>query len=136
MTYVPYTWTTGDLITASRLNNLEAGATEALAAAAQAAPFFVTITAETEDDTTTYTADKTYAEILAAVEAGRYGYALYDGGYYHLSGINSPYGAYFSRDYAADSILYSEMFTIEMGVEETDTDVSYTSAEYTLTPAE
>lgn len=151
MSYTPNTWANGDVITAGKLNAMESGisgadtaagnaATAAASAATAAANadkiYFINVVSDGEDDEITYTSDKTLAEILAAIQAGKFAYVYYDGGYYPLDSVNTPYATYFSRNYVADDILYSEMFTIEMGVEETDTDVSYAVAEYTLTPAE
>lgn len=127
MTFTPDTWIQAAIAAANR----QAGEDPAAADI-----FFVNVTANGEGEEITYSADKTYVEILEAIEDGKYGYALYDGRYYPLSGTNPPYGAYFCCDYALDSILYSETIIVEMGEEETDTDVSYASVEYTLTPAE
>lgn len=62
MAYVKTTWETGDVITAAKLNNMEGG----IEAASDAA-FYVTFTVDGE----TATADKTMAEIEAAISAGK-----------------------------------------------------------------
>lgn len=61
MSYTPTTWETGDTITAEKLNNMEQGI-------AGASVFKVTFTWDSDD--TTFVPDKTYAETLAAFNAG------------------------------------------------------------------
>ena len=60
MAYNPTNWQTGDTITAEKLNHAEQGITNSLEC------FVITVTFEDS----TYTADKTYAEIKAAIDAG------------------------------------------------------------------
>lgn len=63
MSYVKTVWETGDVITAEKLNNAESGIE-----AAQ--PFIVRVSVDLETGKSTM--DKTYAEIRAALMAGKY----------------------------------------------------------------
>lgn len=60
MSYTPTDWKTWDVITAEKLNKAEDGIKNAQ-------PFIVTITTQDEE---TYTSDKTYAEVGAAIDNG------------------------------------------------------------------
>lgn len=62
MAYTPTEWQTGDIVTSAKLNKLENGV------AGLYLP--ITFTVDMVDNTTTVTADKTYAEITAALLAG------------------------------------------------------------------
>lgn len=59
MGYVKNTWQSGDVVTAAKLNHIEAGI--------GASTFVITLTTE---DTYTYTADKTWKEVRDAVAGG------------------------------------------------------------------
>lgn len=69
------------------------------------AAFLVTITGTTENDVTTYTADKTFAETLAAYNEGKAVYAINNNQLYYLSQAVSQ-GMVFSRNSA------NRLFTI------------------------
>lgn len=60
MAYTPTVWATGDVITAEKLNKAEQGIADAYEV------FTVTVT----ESNGTYTADKTYAEIVESLENG------------------------------------------------------------------
>lgn len=67
MTYVKQTWTTGDVITAEKLNNIEDGIESADEGIS---PYFKIIGTPNEDGTA-ITLDKTYAEIAQALANGK-----------------------------------------------------------------
>lgn len=60
MTYTPTNWVRGDIVTSAKLNKLEQGV---------ASTVFV-VTLSYDEETSTYSTDKPYADILAAYEAG------------------------------------------------------------------
>lgn len=60
MAYTPTTWKSGDVVTSAKLNKLEQGV---------ASTVFV-VTLSHDEETSTYSTDKPYADILAAYEAG------------------------------------------------------------------
>ena len=62
MTYTPKEWETGDIITASDLNNMETGIESG-----NSNVLYVTISGSAE----AYQSDKTYAEIKSAYDAGK-----------------------------------------------------------------
>ena len=68
MSYTPTTWADNDVITVQKLNKMEQGLAE------QKSEVFVinvSYSYNYENDSTTYLADKTYAEIKAALLAGK-----------------------------------------------------------------
>ena len=69
MAYTPTTWKSGDVVTSTKLNKLETAA----------APFVVTFTVDWSGEDPTATADKTFAEIEAAWNAGMVVYFDMDG---------------------------------------------------------
>lgn len=82
MDYTPTIWKSGDTVTSAKLNKLERGVEEA---SGSAGVFWVNIT--TPDGGTTWTADKTVDEVIAAVQGGQLVYANFDGQYVPL--VNS-----------------------------------------------
>lgn len=60
MAYEPTTWKSGDVVTSAKLNKLEQGVANAV--------FVVTLSYD--EETSTYSTDKPYADIVAAYEAG------------------------------------------------------------------
>lgn len=60
MAYEPTTWKSGDVVTSAKLNKLEQGVSSSV--------FIVTLLYD--EETSTYSTDKPYADILAAYEAG------------------------------------------------------------------
>lgn len=74
MSYTPTEWDNGDVITAAKLNKIEQGISEVSNSSGSCGglePLIVTA----EMSHSGVTVDKTYAEIVAAVEAGRAVYA-------------------------------------------------------------
>lgn len=69
MAYTPTNWQAGDVVTSTKLNKLETAA----------APFIVTFTVDWSGEDPTATADKTFAEIEAAWDAGMVVYFDMDG---------------------------------------------------------
>lgn len=65
MSYNKYTWKSGDVISSARLNNIEDGIEEAMSSGGGV--MIVNVTKGNE----TYTADKTYEEIEAAIDGGQ-----------------------------------------------------------------
>lgn len=63
MSYEKQSWSSGDVVTSSKLNHIESGIEEA-----SSANFFVATYTKSDD---TWGCDKTLAEILAAIEAGK-----------------------------------------------------------------
>lgn len=68
MSYTPTEWKSGDVVTSAKLNKMEQGIADG-----GSDIFVVTLTSTYDDstDTTTYSADKTFAEIDAAFRAGK-----------------------------------------------------------------
>ena len=81
MSYTPTTWQTGDTITAEKLNNMESGIENVNE------PFIVTVTGSS--------ADKSYAEIVAAFEADKEVRLVINRRVYFLSGVE-PAGVTFT----------------------------------------
>lgn len=63
MAYTKTNWQTGDIVTSEKLNKIEQGIVDA-------GPMIVHATEATENDTTTYTLDKTFNELKTAFDAG------------------------------------------------------------------
>ena len=80
MAYTPTNWQDGDVITAEKMNKLEQGVAEG-----GGGVLLVNVT----ETSSTFTADKTYDEVDAAVEAGKMVYLVYNGFYIPLYLINS-----------------------------------------------
>ena len=71
MGYTKNSWQSGDIITKTKLDNMEDGI-------AGAYPLVISVTrGEAGDGKTTWTMDKTYAEVAAAVAAGRLAYVYF-----------------------------------------------------------
>ena len=114
MSYTPTEWATGDTITAVKLNKLEGGV-------AAGNVFVVTVT----DGETTSEADATFAEIIAAIEAGQTCMARYtndDGrtiilqltSYKAGSGGSVTFGHTFYGGSMDSSGLYANDFYVEI----------------------
>ena len=71
MSYTPTEWTTGDVITAEKLNKIENGIVEAGGSGSSGGggygPLIVTVTIEEDEGYTIFTMDKTAGEIIAAM---------------------------------------------------------------------
>lgn len=86
MAYTRTTWSTGDTITATKLNNIEQGivnldnASGGGGGGSSSSELLVTVTKSTSGGSTTYTMDKTYAEIYNAFTAGTHVYVQYNSG--------------------------------------------------------
>ena len=144
MTYTPNTWTNGDVITAGKLNAMESGisgadtaagnaATAAEAAATAAAnaahaAFIVTLTEGTGDDSPQYTADKTFAEIAAAVAAGKI-VILNNEAFIPLTYCGEAEAECSTVNVNSDILYYQDYIITASGVE-------YEEFGYTLTPVE
>lgn len=102
MAYTPTNWKDGDIISAEKMNKLEQGVAEgggggvllvnvtessdgggSTPVVNSASPM---LTAEIPSPT--FTADKTYDEVDAAVKAGKMVYLIYEGNYIPLSKVN------------------------------------------------
>ena len=68
MAYSKTNWQNGDIITAAKLNKMEQGVADI---AHVLYPINVEVTIQEMSGTVIYTADKTYAEALAAIEDGK-----------------------------------------------------------------
>lgn len=98
MAYTPTNWKDGDIISAEKMNKLEQGVAESggggvllvnvtessdggggSVAVNSASPMLNSV-----GDSSTFTADKTYAEVDAAVKAGKMVYLVYQGVYIPL----------------------------------------------------
>lgn len=83
MAYTRTTWSTGDTITATKLNNIEQGivnldnASGGGGGGSSSSELLVTVTKSTSGGSTSYTMDKTYAEIYNAFMAGTHVYVKY-----------------------------------------------------------
>ena len=66
MAYTPKTWVCGEKITADGLNNIEEGIQEALASSGGGGAFYIEATGTMPN----LTADKTFAELLQAIDDG------------------------------------------------------------------
>lgn len=69
MSYTPTNWKKGDVVTSEKLNNIEGGISNAVNAV-----MVVNFTVDGTPPNETATADKTYEEIMAVIEAGGYVY--------------------------------------------------------------
>ena len=93
MAYTPTNWKDGDIISAEKMNKLEQGVAEggggvllvnvteggSTPIAHSASPMLLGV-----PSSITFTADKTYAEVDAAVKAGKMVYLVYQGNYIPL----------------------------------------------------
>lgn len=97
MAYTPTNWKDGDIISAEKMNKLEQGVAEG-----GGGVLLVNVTKSSSGGSTpvvnsaspmltagsssssTFTADKTYAEVDAAVKSGKMVYLVYDGNYIPL----------------------------------------------------
>lgn len=70
MSYEKQTWTTGEVITQEKLNHMEDGIAEANGKSTSANILIVTFTTVTIDGSRTSYCDKTYEEILNAINNG------------------------------------------------------------------
>lgn len=98
MAYIPTNWKDGDIISAEKMNKLEQGVAES----GGGGVLLVNVTESSDgggstpvvnsaspmltkgSSSTTFTADKTYAEVNAAVNAGKMVYLVYHGNYIPL----------------------------------------------------
>lgn len=77
------------------------------------APLVITITGTTSDDVTTYSANRTYAQVGTAYANNRQSYVLYDNAIYNLDSYKSNLSRYyFTRTYEDDTGVYLDQFTI------------------------
>lgn len=79
MSYTPTEWKTGDVITADKLNNIEQGIVDA----------GVLVVTFSMPDPYTTTADKTYEEIVSAIESGKAVIGIWGSNF--LSNVTSTY---------------------------------------------
>lgn len=113
MGYTKNSWQSGDIITKTKLDNMEDGIYGAY-------PLVISVTrGEDDDSNTTWTMDKTYAEIVAAVAAGRLAYVysydqlqlVYDisnntvSAYYFYNGDRNAYIAATENDYPVRTVI-------------------------------
>ena len=102
MAYTPTNWKDGDIISAEKMNKLEQGVAEG----GGGGVLLVNVTESSGDSgstpvvnsaspmlnaapsSPTFTADKTYAEVDAAVKAGKMVYLVYEGVYIPLNEVN------------------------------------------------
>lgn len=96
MAYTPTNWKDGDIISAEKMNKLEQGVAEG----GGGGVLLVNVTKSggsinsvspmlKKGDSSTFTADKTYAEVDAAVKAGKMVYLVYNGVYIPLTVVNA-----------------------------------------------
>ena len=102
MAYTPTNWKDGDIISAEKMNKLEQGVAEGDGGGV----LLVNVTESSDGggstpvvnsaspmlnaapSSPTFTADKTYAEVDAAVKAGKMVYLVYEGVYIPLNEVN------------------------------------------------
>jgi len=102
MAYTPTNWKDGDIISAEKMNKLEQGVAEG----GGGGVLLVNVTEGSDGgggsvvnsaspmltapipSSSTFTADKTYAEVDAAVKAGKMVYLVYEGVYIPLNEVN------------------------------------------------
>lgn len=101
MAYTPTNWKDGDIISAEKMNKLEQGVAEggggvllvnvtkggSTPIVNSASPMLTA-----GSSSTTFTADKTYAEVDAAVKAGKMVYLVYNGNYIPLTMVDEGGG--------------------------------------------
>lgn len=71
MAYTPTNWKTGDVVTAEKMNKLEQGVAQGGGGCMR-----VSVTRVGDGDSGTMTLDKTYAEMVDAIESGTFVYGL------------------------------------------------------------
>lgn len=69
MSYIPTEWKTGDVITADKLNNMESGIANGGSGGSTA--IIATITPAPDDELYEYKCDKTFDELVQALEGGK-----------------------------------------------------------------
>lgn len=132
-TYTPTEWKDGDVITAERMNKIEQGVGDATEAASSGGN--VEIVTVESSDRTTYTADKTYTQLL---EASRQGKVCIARVYNHQYGDNyqniplmvddNYHNAQGARYYVNDTGTYVDIYKFEVTI--TDSDASFVEMEY------
>lgn len=126
MAYTPTTWKSGDVVTSAKLNKLEQGV---------ASTVFV-VTLSYDEETSTYSTDKPYADILAAYEAGANLFCVpWEGGALH--------GMVYMPN--SNKFIVTDIFPSDIGSEDAsvsitrflinaDGTIMTSEGEYTLTP--
>lgn len=77
--------------------------------------FWITVTADTSGNTTTYSADKTFAQIEAAITADRIIIVKYDGYFYQLSTSTNYYHRFICSSYYDAAIQSSQLINPPFG---------------------
>lgn len=131
MSYTPYTWQRGDVITSEKLNHIESG----IESASAGGVFWVTFSYS--DETYEYSKDKTYTEIATALinnnlVLGKYNGSV--GGPYFASSqseVGGEYGSdiYFSKfaNYTPAGAAGGARATIDMFIIKNDDTMEFVS---------
>ena len=100
MAYEPTEWKSGDVVTSAKLNKLEQGVANAV--------FVVTLSYD--EETSTYSTDKPYADIVAAYEAGANLFCVpWEGGALH--------GMVYVENSNSSKFIVTDIFPSDIGSE-------------------
>ena len=139
MSYTPTEWKTGDVVTSSKLNNLETGVENAFGGL-----FKINLIVSSNSGNLTYSIDKTFAEILEAYNSGKLPVIVVteEAGFEMLIPFNYLYGdesfqvmeflkLYVTTSQQIGAILRTTL--IELDVNGDNMEVIVTNKNYTLT---